>query len=193
MISLPHHLFGTTRTAVLAAVLLRPDETRHVRELARMTGVSPGTLHRELVALASLGIVRRQNVGRQVFYSADRRCPIFTELAALLRKTAGAVDVLSTALKPLSKRIDAAFVYGSTAAGEDRHGSDVDVMILGRLKLAEAVKALAPAQQALQKDVNPTVMNVDEFARRRRTGDGFVASLASSPKLWIVGGERDIE
>jgi len=83
------HLLGDTRTAILAVLLLRPDEPQHVRELARLTGVSPGTLHRELTALESLGVLRRNAVGRQVFFAANRECPVFEELAGLLRKTAG--------------------------------------------------------------------------------------------------------
>lgn len=35
-----------------------------------------------------------------------------------------------------------AFVYGSVAAGTETSRSDVDVMILGELPFAEAVKAL---------------------------------------------------
>lgn len=89
MKSLTGHLLGETRTAILAALLLRPDEPQHVRELARLTGVSPGTLHRELTALESLGVLRRNAVGRQVFFTANRGCPVFEELAGLLRKTAG--------------------------------------------------------------------------------------------------------
>lgn len=87
MKSLISHLLGDTRTAILAALLLRPDEPQHVRELARQTGVSPGTLHRELTALESLGVLSRNAVGRQVFFSANRTCPVFEELAGLLRKT----------------------------------------------------------------------------------------------------------
>jgi predicted transcriptional regulator len=75
------HLLGDTRTAILAALLLRPDEAQHVRELARLTGISPGTLHRELTALASFGILRRNKVERQVFFAANRESPVFEELA----------------------------------------------------------------------------------------------------------------
>jgi predicted nucleotidyltransferase len=89
MKSLTDHLLGNTRTAILAALLLRPDEPQHLRELARQTGVSPGTLHRELTALVSLGVLNRNAVGRQVFFTANRACPVFGELAGLLRKTIG--------------------------------------------------------------------------------------------------------
>lgn len=89
MKTLIHHLLGETRTAILAALLLRPDEPRHVRELVRSTGVSPGSLHRELTSLVEYGVLQRQQVGRQVFYRIDPSCPVLPELTGLMRKTAG--------------------------------------------------------------------------------------------------------
>jgi DNA-binding transcriptional ArsR family regulator len=192
MKSLISHLLGDTRTAILAVLLLRPDEPQHVRELARLTGVSPGTLHRELTALESLGVLRRNAVGRQVFFAANRECPVFEELAGLVRKTAGLVDVVRNALLPHASHIDAAFIYGSVAAGTETSRSDVDVMILGELPFAEAVKALAPAQGSLRREVNPTVMKSAEFLRKRRAKDNFVTTVWKAPRLWVIGSDHEL-
>ncbi len=192
MKSLISHLLGDTRTAILAVLLLRPDEPQHVRELARLTGVSPGTLHRELTALESLGVLRRNAVGRQVFFAANRECPVFEELAGLVRKTAGLVDVVRNALLPHAARIGAAFIYGSVAAGTETSRSDVDVMILGELPFADAVKALAPAQASLRREVNPTVMKSAEFLRKRRAKDSFVSAVWKAPRLWVIGSDHEL-
>jgi predicted nucleotidyltransferase len=192
MKSLISHLLGDTRTAILAVLLLRPDEPQHLRELARLTGVSPGTLHRELTALASLGVLRRNAVGRQVFFAANRECPVFEELAGLMRKTAGLVDVVRNALLSHASRIGVAFIYGSVAAGTETSRSDVDVMILGELPFAEAVKALAPAQALLRREVNATVMKSAEFLRKRRAKDGFVSAVWKAPRLWVIGSDNEL-
>ena len=191
MKSLISHLLGDTRTAILAVLLLRPDEPQHVRELARLTGVSPGTLHRELTALESLGVLRRNAIGRQVFFAANRECPVFEDLAGLVRKTAGLVDVVRNALLPNASRIGAAFIYGSVAAGTESSRSDVDVMILGELRFAEAVKALAPAQASLRREVNATVMKSAEFLRKRRAKDSFVSAVWKAPRLWVIGSDNE--
>ena len=72
----------------LATRLLRSDETVYGRELARLTGISPGTLHRELQALTEMGLLTRREVGRQFFYSADQSFPLFEDLTSIMRKTA---------------------------------------------------------------------------------------------------------
>ena len=96
-------LFSEYRRRVLGLLLLNPDTTYHVRELARLTGTSAGTLHKELTKLTHGGVLRRQEVGNQVRYSANRDCPIFDELASILRKTSGLVDVLAAALSSVEK------------------------------------------------------------------------------------------
>ena len=190
--SVATQLLGASRTAVLSTLLLRPDDALHVRELARVTGISPGTLHRELRALTELGLLSRRETGRQVFYSANQSAPVFIDLASLLRKTAGLGDVLKTALVPLMDRIRFAFVYGSTAAGTARTHSDIDVMALGTATFAEVAKAVHPAQTIVGREINPTVMPVAEFDRRRREKDGFVMSVLKAPKIWLFGDDDEL-
>lgn len=62
-----------------------------------------------------LGLLVVEKAGNQVHYPANRDCPIFEELASILRKTSGLV--------PLAGRIEEAFVFGSMAGGKARAGS----------------------------------------------------------------------
>ena len=148
-------LFSDYRRRVLGLLLLNPDTTYHVRELARLTGTSAGTLHKELTKLTTGGILRRQEVGNQVRYGANRDCPVFEELASILRKTSGLVDVLVKALGGVEKNIVLAFVFGSVARSEQQSNSDVDVMLVGSLGFADAVQVLHPVQAILQREINP--------------------------------------
>ena len=191
MPSLAPLLLGRTRSAVLGALPLHPEDSLHVRELARLTGASAGSLHRELRMLADAGLLRRQEVGRQVHYRANEASPVFEELAGLLRKTAGLADVLRDALEPLAGKIALALVCGSMAAGTQRPTSDVDVMVIGTVGFGDVVRALAPAQSTLRRDVNPTVMTARDFAERSGSGDGFARSVAKGKRLWLIGGEND--
>jgi predicted nucleotidyltransferase/DNA-binding HxlR family transcriptional regulator len=191
MTSIATHLLGQTRSAVLGTLLLHPQDSLHVHELARRTGASAGSLHRELRALAELGVLLRQEVGRQVHYRANPASPVFAELAGLLRKTAGLADVLRDALVPLGKKVTLAFVFGSVAAGSERPGSDVDLMVLGSASFADLARALAPAHEVLGREINPTVMAPREFARKLAAGDGFARSVAKGPRVWLMGGEND--
>jgi predicted nucleotidyltransferase len=185
-------LFSDYRRRVLGLLLLHPDTTYHVRELARLTGTSAGTLHKELTKLTNGGVLRRQEVGNQVRYSADRDCPVFEELASILRKTSGLVDVLVEALSSIEKNITLAFVFGSVARGKQQSNSDVDVMLVGSLGFADAVRALHPVQATLQREINPVVYSLDEFRRRAASDDAFVREVLAESKLFVVGNENEL-
>jgi predicted nucleotidyltransferase len=185
------YLLGQTRSRVLTALLLHPEQSMHVRELARATGASAGSLHRDLRGLSDAGILLRTEVGRQVHYQANVQSPVFGELTGLLRKTAGVADVLREALSLLGDAVSMAFVYGSVAAGNESARSDVDVMLLGSAGFAEAVRALSEAQAVLGREVNPTPMSIADFAKKLKEKQGFAANVAASPKLWIKGDEND--
>jgi predicted nucleotidyltransferase len=184
-------LFSRYHRRILAVLLLHPDESFHVRQIGRLAAVPPGSLHRELSALAAAGLLTRRRDGNQVRYQADRSCPVFEELASLLRKTAGIADVLRDALAPLSASIERAFVYGSVASGKDRATSDVDVMVIGDVDLGQVVDALAPAAERLRREINPVAISAEAFRTKQAAGDRFVTRILSEPKILLLGDERE--
>jgi len=101
-------------------------------------------------------------------------------------------DVLREALEPLAGRIKAAFVYGSVARGDERAGSDVDVMIVGDPKLADVVHALAPAHDALRREINPNVYRTSEFDAKLAEGEPFLQRVMEDRKIYLIGGEDDL-
>ncbi len=185
-------LFSAYRRQVLGLLLLRPDESLHVREIARLTGVPAGSLHRELRALTDAGLLLREPVGNQVRYRANRTCPIYAELVEIFRKTAGLADVLREALVPLAKRIVAAFVFGSMARGAGTGTSDVDVFIVGNVPFEEVVAALSPLRTRLGREVNPVVMTPRDLAAQRKSGERFVKRVLKEPRLFLMGTDDDL-
>jgi predicted nucleotidyltransferase len=177
---------------VLALLLLHPEASTHVREIARAIGKAPGTLLRELNALAAAGVMVRKPLGNQVHFQANPACPIYEDLRNILKKTVGVADVLREALAPLAPKIRAAFVYGSVARGEERPGSDLDLMVVGEARFADVVAALAPAQEALRREVNPNVYPALEFRKKLAAGDPFLGRVLAERKIFIVGGEDDL-
>lgn len=185
-------LFGAYRRGALALLLLRPEQSLHVREIARATGKAPGTLLRELNALAEAGVLARRRVGNQVHFQANAACPIFEELRSILKKTVGVADVLREALAPLAGDIRLAFVYGSIARGDEGAGSDVDLMVVGETGFADVVAALAPAQELLRREVNPNVYPALEFRRKLAAGEPFLKRVLADRKIFIIGDEDDL-
>jgi predicted nucleotidyltransferase len=185
-------LFPGYRRRVLGLLLLHPEESLHGREIARRTGLASGTLNRELVLLVDAGLLKRERRGNQVLYGAERACPVYEELASILRKTSGVAEVLAAALAPSKERIRAAFVYGSLASGRERVGSDVDLMIVGEIGFGEAVRLLHPAQKTIGREIAPKVYGAAEWARKQRAPDAFLREVLAGPRIFVIGSEREL-
>ena len=185
-------LFNSYRRRVLGLLLLRPDESFHVREIARLTGTSAGTLHKELSKLAEAGILVAERRANQLVYMANRASPIYDELASIMRKTSGLTDVIANVLASCAASIDVAFVFGSVARAQETVHSDIDVMIIGEASFADVVRQLYPAQATLGREVNPVVMSANEWRASIERKDGFALDLIDKPKIYVVGNEHDL-
>ena len=192
MSSLLDPLLPKTRQDILAVTLMRPKRPWYAAELARQLGVVPSTLQRELRDLTAAGILTTHRQGRMVYFQANTASPIYPELRGLMVKTAGLVDVLAAALRPLARRIAFAFVHGSMAAGTADGDSDVDLIAVGKVAPLDLALPLRGARDRLGRDVNPTVYAPAEFAARRAAADHFLTRVLDRPKLFVVGNVNDV-
>lgn len=185
-------LFPKTRWAILRTLFARPDQDYHVSQLIRLAGGGSAQVQRELRQFTQAGLLTRTEVGNQVRYRANPDHPLFPELRTLTLKTVALVDVLREALSGLAG-VAVAFMYGSLAKGEVRADSDVDVLVVGDVSFADVVSALAPAQTALRREVNPTVYSPKEFSEKVASGNHFLTQVMAGPKLFVIGDRHDLE
>ena len=185
-------LFTPVQQRVLGLLFGQPDRRFQGAELIRLADAGTGASHRLLVRLASCGLVRVEAMGRQKFYQANSAAPIHQELVALVRKTVGLREPLREALMPLADDIELAFVFGSVAAGQDGAGSDIDLMVVAHsLDYTTLFEALQPAEQALDRPVNPNIISPGEWTSKRRQKDGFIARVAARPRLLVIGEDEN--
>jgi uncharacterized protein len=185
-------LFGRTRGAVLALLYGRADQSFYTREIAREVDASVGAVQRELGNLSKVGLILRKSMGNQVFYQANRHAPIFPEMRALINKTIGIFGVLRSALRPLSKQIVTAFVYGSFAREEETARSDVDLMVIGKAALEEVLSRLSTAEKSMGRSINPTVYSLAEFKSKLAAGNHFLTSVLKRQKVFLLGDEDEL-
>ena len=185
-------LVSKTKQQILTATLLQPERSWYLVELARHLRLQPSSLQRELRLLTEAGILKRQQNGNRVYFQADMTCPIFSELAQILFKTAGVAEALRKAVAPLNDQIDIAFIYGSVAAATDRSGSDIDLMVIGSAPLSRIAPLLRALERQVGRPINPTVYGRDEFIRRVQAENHFLKSVLRSEPLFIKGGPDEL-
>jgi DNA-binding transcriptional ArsR family regulator len=185
-------LLPKTRQGILAAILVQPHKAWYVSELARRMGVPSSSLQRELRDLTEAGILKTHRQGRMVYYQANADSPVFPDLRGLLLKTAGLVDVLAHALKPLAAKLRIVFVYGSIASGSERSDSDIDLMVVGTAAPAELALPLRRARELLGREINPTVYTPEEFNKKRTAKDHFLTRVLDKPRLFVLDNSDEL-
>src|SRR6266850_5095373 len=185
-------LLPKTKRHLLSAILLQPERSWYLSELARRLHVPPSSLQRELAQFVETGIVTKRRDGNRVYFQADRTCPVFQELSQMLTKTAGLADVVRSALTPLQSNIDVALIYGSIASSKERSSSDVDLMVIGGANLADLSVVLRPVEEQLGRSVNVSVYTTREFLKKLQEKSHFVSSVLKTELLFIFGKANDL-
>jgi len=183
-------LFTPVQQRVLGLLFSQPERRFQSAELIRLAGSGTGAVYRQLQRLAAKGLVFVSHAGNQKYYQANRDSPIYPELRSLVIKTMGVVEPLRVALEPLADRILAAFVFGSVAKGNDRAGSDLDLLVVSDdLAYTDVYAVLQSAEIRLARPVNPKVLTRAEWKQKRARRDSFAARVAAQPKLFVIGSE----
>ncbi len=192
-VGLADALFTRVQQRVLGLLFGQPDRRFQSAELIRLAKGGTGAVHRQLGRLASAGLVTVTQSGNQKHYQARRDSPIFEDLHRLVVKTVGLAEPLRQALGPKAGAIRAAFVYGSAAKGTDKATSDIDLLVISdSLSYAEVFEAVQPAEAALGRTVNPTVLTLAEWRSKRARVDSVAARIAQQPRVFVIGSDDDL-
>ena len=184
-------LFPGTKRKILALFFLNPDQEYYFSEVVRLTGTRQGVIQRELKSLTDAEILTWEKRGRQKFYAVNRKHPIFQDLRNIIFKTYGVIGKIREALEPLGEKINVAFVYGSFARGEEVSGSDLDLFVIGATGLDEIVSSLSAVEQAIGREINPTLFSATEFKNKWAKKNHFLKSVANAEKEYVIGSEDE--
>jgi len=138
-------LFGKTRQAVLDLLYGQTGGSFYTRQILDAVGSGRGAVQRELKNLTDAGIIIRETQGRQVYYRANEKCPIFNELKSMVGKTPGATEAEREPLDMVARRfrvpkerlaeycrrhhIKKLSLYGSVLRDDFQPDSDIDVLV----------------------------------------------------------------
>lgn len=181
------------RAKVLGWLFGHPDERYYVRQLTLLVKEDSTNVSRELARLAKAGILVSVAEGKQKYYQANRRSPIFDELHSLVLKTSGIADIIRGSLICRINDIQLSFVFGSVASKTENKLSDIDLLVVGDISFGEVVDLLLPAEKVLGRELNPVVYSTAEFKKRVSENHHFISNILSGGKIFIVGDENELQ
>ena len=180
------------RSKVLGWLFTHPDERYFVRQLTSLLREDSTNVSRELIRLEKTGVLVSTKEGKQKYYQANRKSPIYNELHGLIVKTTGVADVLRSALAPLADRIMVAFIFGSIASGNEDRASDIDVIVVGAISFGGVVSLLSTAEEKLGREINTVVYPIAEFKQKVRDDHHFVKTVLEDEKIFLIGDEDEL-
>jgi len=121
------------RYKLLKIFLEFPLETFRLRELARMSKISPPSVMNYLKEFEKEGLIKKYTKRGIPFYKAERDNEKFVEYKKISiifeLNNSGLINFLWRSLSP-----ETIILYGSYARGESTDESDVDIFIIGKEK-----------------------------------------------------------
>ena len=107
----------------------------------------------------------------------------------MVLKTEGIGSVIRTKLSSV-KEIKAAFIYGSYASGDADHWSDLDLMVIGSIKLSEFAPIITQLEQYLKRPINYLIYSEEEWKTKLEGKDPFAINVIQAPRLLLIGVEN---
>jgi predicted nucleotidyltransferase/predicted transcriptional regulator with HTH domain len=180
------------RVEILKLLFLISSNRHYLREIATLTKQPVRAVQRELARLESAGLVQSWTEGNRKYFQADRDLSVFPEIRALLMKTAGMKELVQQHLLEVTDPIHIALLFGSYASGKETPSSDIDLMVIGEITSRPLANVLGPAREILGREINPVIMNLEEFQQKVLDKDPFIQSVLREPKIFLIGDEDEL-
>jgi predicted nucleotidyltransferase len=100
--------------------------------------------------------------------------------------------LIGEAIEPWDSSIDIAFIYGSVARDAATAVSDLDLFVVGTVRLADMAEALRRVSETLDRPVNPVVRTREEVRHLFDQGSPFIHEVLRGEKIFVKGGDDEL-
>jgi len=181
-----------TREKILRLFFSDTEKKYYLRELERILNLPVGNIRRELLSLEKAGLFKREEMGKQVYYSLNKESPIFEEFKKIVSKIIGVEGSLKKELMKI-KGIKIAFLYGSFAKSRENSLSDIDLMMIGNPDEDKLVSRITKLESQLNREVNYNIFSESDLREKIKSEDVFLKDVIFGKKIFIIGNENELE
>lgn len=176
------------RIKILKLLIFSPGEF-HLRDIARRTKVSAPYISRELENLKALNLILERKKGNMRLFKANKSSPIFGELKRIFLKTEVLGDFLRESF--VKDEISYSLIFGSFASGKESEASDIDVLIIGKIKEKELLEMIRNAEKETGREINYILWSEKEFLRKAKEKNHLLMDIISKPFIMLTGDENE--
>jgi DNA-binding transcriptional ArsR family regulator len=164
-----------TRIKLLMRFFFNPETRSYLRELAKEFNISTNSVREELNQLTKAGLLESQKYGRNVFYRANKKHPLFPELKSMVGKVMGLDQIIDSIVTRLGD-IEMAFLLDDYAEGKDT--GIIDLLLVGNIDEYQLNDLSRKTERYIKRKVRPLVLNSAEFR-------AFLPKLEKRPRFLV--------
>lgn len=184
-------LVSEVRIKILKLLILNPEKSYHVRAIVRAVDAEINAVRRELENLTTINILRRRQSSNRIYYSVDTAHVYYADLLSLMGKDEGLGGKILKHARELGD-VQFAILSKSFLRGRPASPLEVDLFLVGNIKLDTLEKLVVEYQTETGREVNYSTMNSEEFRHRKRSNDQFVVTFLTKGRSMLIGDEEKL-
>ncbi|HOZ03360.1 MAG TPA: winged helix-turn-helix domain-containing protein [Candidatus Woesebacteria bacterium] len=181
-------MISKVRVKILQLFFSQQGNLFYVREITRLINEEINAVRRELDRMLGFGLLKSEQRGNRLYYRLNDRYLFHQELRQMVAKTTG----LGTKIIQLKRKLGTLqFVMFSSkfAGGIAPTQGEVDVLVVGDVVLSELELLIKQEQERLNREINYTVFDEQEFIFRKTRRDPFIMDVLMTGRVMIIGSE----
>ena len=170
-----------TRIKLLVRLFFNPKTRSYLRELAKEFDVSTNAVREELNQLTKTEILKSEKNGRQVYYMANQKHPLFPELKSMVSKVMGIDQVIDSIVYRLGD-LESAYLIDDYAEGKDT--GIIDLLLVGNIDQYHLNDLSRKTERYIKRKIRSLVLTRDEY-------DDIRLQLKNRPRVLIWEAKKD--
>ena len=165
-----------TKINLLIKLFLNTGTKAYLRQLATEFQVSTNSVRMELNNLTKYKILLSEKDGRNIYYKANIKHPLFPELSSMVRKITG-IDSLVKSVTERLGNLEEVYLTGDYAKGMDT--GIIDVILIGVINREQLDDIMTKTERYIGRKIRPLVLDKKDFRALSNRG-----SLRHTMSLW---------
>jgi len=162
----------------------------YVREITRNTKEEINAVRRELDRMLSCGLLKSEERGNRLYYYLNNKYTYYPELLRMVAKTTG-IGMKMRRLRRKLGDIKYLMFSGEFVSGQAPKREQVDILVIGKLVLPELEILIKEQESKMEREINYTVFDLEEFEFRKTRRDPFIMDILYGTKVMVIGSEED--
>ncbi|PKN87293.1 MAG: transcriptional regulator [Deltaproteobacteria bacterium HGW-Deltaproteobacteria-1] len=164
-----------TRINLLVRFFFNPGTKAYLRELSKDLNVSSNAVREELNQLTKTKLLTSEKNGRNVYYTANSKHPLFPELRSMVSKVMGLDQVIESIITRLGD-LEKAYIIDDYADGKDT--GIIDLVLVGNIDHYHLNDLSMKTERYIKRKIRSLVLTTEEFT-------AFMPKLENRPSFLV--------